>query len=123
MTIPVDNSKEASARPPLGLRLAAGLCAVVGILSIFGALALSGSLSAPNGLGWVVLGSNLSAALLMCAAAVQTWRRRTIGALFVVLAWAVPTGMTLLLGQAPRGPSLLMLLALITIASNWRELQ
>jgi len=31
--------------------------------------------------------------------------------------------MTLLLGQAPRGPSLLMLLALITIASNWRELQ
>jgi len=122
MTAPLDSSRAWFAAPPLGLRVAAGLCAVVGLLSIVGAIALSEPLSDATTLGWFVLISNLLAALLMCAAAVQTWRRRKTGTLFVVLAWALPTTTSLLVGVSPRGPSLLMLLALITLASNWREL-
>jgi hypothetical protein len=122
MTIPIDTSEQASAKPPLALRIAAGLCAVVGMLSVFAAIALGAARHTANSVAWIVFGSNLTAALLMCAAAAQTWRARKIGTLFVVLAWAVPTVMSLLLGQSPRGPSLLMVLALIVLASNWREL-
>ena len=122
-----DDSQQSSshlsaASPPFGLRVAASLCAVVGVLSVFGALAVSLPLVGHDPRSWLPLTVNLAAAFLMCAAAVLTWRKRRLGVACVVLAWALPTLVNLLGGAPLHAPSLLMVLALVTLAGNWHEL-
>ena len=121
MTAPVEDTTPSSTAFPLGLRVAAGLCLAVGLPSLLFALALGWSAGDATAFGLFVLGSNLLA-LMMCAAAVQSWRRRKSSLLLVMLAWALPTATSLMVGASPRGPSVLMLLALITLAANWQEL-
>jgi hypothetical protein len=106
---------------PLGLRVAAGLCAAVGILSLFGALAVSVPLIGAHARTWIPLVLNVSAALSMCAAAVLAWRRRRQSLYAVIAAWALPTVANLLADAPMRPPSLLMVLAIIALAMNWHE--
>ena len=121
MTTPAITPVTSSA-PSFPLRVAATLSMIVGVLSVGGALAVSLPAlngSATSGLALIV---NMSAALLMCAAAVLIWKRRRFGVFAIGVAWALPNVLSLILGQSLRPPSLLMLLAILTVASNWREL-
>jgi hypothetical protein len=122
VTSPIEPSAEPPFPVPLPLRVAAGLCAAVGGLSLFGALAVSIPLVRSTPQTWIPLGVNTTAALLMCAAAVLVWKRRKLGVTAVVLAWLLPTVVNLFAGQSVRAPSLLMVLALITLAVNWHSL-
>ena len=58
----------------------------------------------------------------MCLAAVFVWKRRKLGVYLIVVAWTLPNLVNLAYGRSLRGPSLLMVLALITLATNWHEL-
>lgn len=58
----------------------------------------------------------------MCGAAVLAWKGRKLALGAVVLAWLLPTVNNLLAGASVRPPSLLMVLALITLAANWQRL-
>ena len=122
MTAPIEPPPEWSRDVPLALRVAAGLCAAVGILSVVGALAVSIPLVTDAPRTWLPLGVNLTAALLMCLAAVFVWKRRKLGVYLIVVAWTLPNLVNLAYGHSLRGPSLLMVLALITLATNWHEL-
>jgi hypothetical protein len=108
---------------PLPFRVAAGLCVVVGLLSLVGALAVSLPLLRVAPRTWMPLAVNTTAALLMCGAAVLAWKGRKLALGAVVLAWLLPTLNNLLAGASVRPPSLLMVLALITLAANWRRLE
>ena len=123
MTAPIDSPPESPVGVPLALRVATGLCAAVGILSVFGALAVSIPLATDAPRTWIPLGVNLSAALLMCLAAVFVWKRRRLGLYLIAVAWTLPNLLNLAYGQSLRGPSLLMVLALITLATNWHLLR
>ena len=124
MINPTDQSlaSERTEPVPLFVRIAAGLCLVVGLLSLVGALVVSIPLvrSAPR--TWIPLAVNTTAALLMSAAAVLAWTRRRFAVGAVVLAWLLPTLNNLLAGASIQAPSLLMVLALITLAANWQHL-
>lgn len=113
-------SKQALA-VPFGLRVAAWLCAAVGILSLLGALVVSVPLVGVRAKTWIPLVLNTSAALSMCAAAILAWQRRKLSLYAVIAAWALPTLANLLADAPIRPPSLLMVLAIITLAMNWHE--
>jgi hypothetical protein len=125
MSDPIDQlpASERGEVVPLFVRVATGLCSVVGLLSLLGALVVSIPLvwSAPR--TWIPLAVNTTAALLMCAAAVLAWTRRKFTIVAVVLAWLLPTVNNLLAGASIQAPSLLMVLALITLAANWQRLR
>jgi len=122
MTAPIESPPESSVEVPLALRVAAGLCAAVGILSVVGALAVSIRLVTDAPRTWIPLGVNLTAAVLMCLAAVFVWKGRKLGVYLIVVAWTLPNLINLAYGHSLRGPSLLIVLALITLATNWHEL-
>jgi hypothetical protein len=105
--------------PPLQLKVAAALCAVVGVLSVFGAIAVSLPLLQKT---WVPLVINLAAALSVCVAAILVWKRRKLGAYLLVLGWALPTANNVIAGAGVHSPSLLMVLALLTLALSWHLL-
>jgi hypothetical protein len=107
---------------PVALRVAAGLCLVVGLLSLFRVLAVSFPLDETSRT-WIPFAVNLSAALLMCTAAILALRRSKLALMAVVLAWLIPTANNLLTGGSIQVPSLLMVLALITLATNWQHLK
>ncbi len=90
---------------------------------MFGALAVSLPVAGNGALAWIRLGVNMTAALVMCFAAVLAWMRRKLAVAAVILAWALPTTVTVLTGQPIRAPSLLMILALITLTVNWQLLR
>jgi hypothetical protein len=121
MTAPIEPPPEWSRDVPLALPVAAGLCAAVGILSVVGALAVSIPLVTDAHRTWLPLAVNLTAALLMCLAAVFVWKRRKLGVYLIVVAWTLPNMVNLAYSHSLRGPSLLMVLALITLAANWHE--
>jgi len=89
---------------------------------VVGALAVSVPLVTDAPRTWLPLGVNLTAALLMCLAAVFVWKRRRLGVYLIVVAWTLPNLVNLAYGHSLRGPSLLMVLALITLATNWHQL-
>ena len=124
MSSPIDESpaSEHGEAVPLFVRVAAGLCLVVGLLSLVGALVVSIPLVRTSPRTWIPLAVNVTAALLMCAAAVLAWTRRKLAVVAVVLAWLLPTLNNLLAGASIQAPSLLMVLALITLAANWQQL-
>src|SRR4051794_5515116 len=122
MTAPIESPPASSLDVPLALRVAAGLCAAVGILSVVGALAVSIPLVTDAPRTWIPLGVNVTAALLMCLAAVFVWKRRKLGVYLIVVAWTLPNLVNLAYGHSLRGPSLLMVRALIPLATNGHQL-
>jgi len=113
---------DAQRKIPLPLLVAGGLCAAVGILSFFVALAVGIPLLRTAPASWISLVVNTTASILMCVAAVLAWKRRKLAVVMIALAWFLPTLTNLLAGQSPRLPSLLMVLALLTLALSWHLL-
>lgn len=60
---------------------------------------------------------------LVLAGAFLIRKRKRLGVLAMAIAWAVPSLRSIIAGEIPRGPGLLLLLALITVASSWKELR
>lgn len=113
---------DAERKVPLPLLVAGGLCAAVGIISFFVALAVGIPLLRVAPSSWISLLVNTSALILMCVAAVLAWKRRKLAVVMIGLAWFLPTLLNLFAGQSPRLPSLLMVLALLTLALSWHLL-
>jgi len=115
MTAPLDSSPPIHS-VPLPFRVAAGLCAVVGVLSVIGAVAIRMT-------PMLAFAINLTAALAMCGAAAASWKGRRWSVWLIILAWALPNANNLVFGASVRPPSLLMVLALITLVANWNALR
>jgi hypothetical protein len=123
MTAPTDPSTETAPDVPLPLKVAAGLCAAVGILSLFGALAVSIPLVTSEPVTWIPLVVNITAAISMCLAAFFVWKQRKVGVALILVAWLLPSLINVLAGGSFRLPSLLMVLALLTLALSWHLLR
>jgi hypothetical protein len=112
-----------SALPPLGLRVAATLCAVVGLLSALAVIVMESDQASRSRTPALALLTNPAAAVAVCVAAVLLWRRRKWGGYLLVAAAIVPNLVSIGYGIPLRMPGLLMLLAIITVAVNWAELR
>lgn len=101
--------------------MASTLCWIVGIVTIATTFLLS--LPAATGvLGILLVFVNLVAGVAVCIAGYLIRRRRRLGALVVVSAWALPTVVSLLSGQIPRG-NFLLLAAMLMLLPNWKHLR
>ena len=109
-------------RLPIALKVAAGLCIAVGLSSLFFGVLASIELIGRSPLGWLALIVNTSAALLMCAAAYLSFQARKASLYCVVLAYAIPTTSNIIFREGIHWPSILMLLAFLTLVLNWHEL-
>jgi hypothetical protein len=129
MTSPTEASPPPDIRPefetvrvPIALKVSAGLCIAVGLTSLLFGLPVSIQLIGSRPLSWLPLILNTSAALLMCAAAYLSLRARRAGLYCVVGAYAVPTASNIIFREGVHLPSILMLLAFLTLLLNWHEL-
>jgi hypothetical protein len=103
----------------VGVRIASTLCWVVGILTILVGLAVGiPALAVPGGA--LFLAVNLLAGGAVCVAAVLIRRQRRMGVLVMLLAWALPTVVTVLNHQPARG-SLFLFVALLFAGANWKH--
>ena len=122
MTAPTDSALP-STLPPLGLRVAATLCAVTGVVGALRMIAIEMEVvSTPNAPA-VLLVSNPSALLAVLVAAVLIWRRRRLGAYLLIAGAITPDLVNLSYGQPLRRAGVLMILTLIAAAANWKQLQ
>lgn len=101
------------------MRLASTLCWVVGVLTILAALAI-GIPAIASGAGLAFIAVNVLAGVIVCVAAVQIRRQRKLGVLLLVVAWAIPTIVALAQHLPVRG-SLLLFVALVVAATNWKH--
>lgn len=109
----------APAHVPAGVRIASTICWAVGILTMLVTIAIGiPTLPTPGAPLFFIV--NISAGAAVCVAAVLIRRRRRLGVLIMVLAWAFPTLVTLINHQVPRG-SLLLLVGLLFAAANWKH--
>ena len=104
---------------PTGVRVASTLCWIVGILTILVGLAV-GIPAIPSGRGVLFIAISLLAGAIVCVAAVQIRRQRKTGVLLMLVAWAIPTVVALVQHQSVRG-SLLLFVALLLAAANWKS--
>jgi len=113
------NPPPQSTLAPTGVRIASTLCWIVGVFTILAALAIGiPAISSGDGLAFIVV--NVLAGGIVCAAAIQIRRQRKMGVLLMVVAWAIPTVVALLQRLPVRG-SLLLFLALLFAAANWKH--
>ena len=122
MTAHTDSSSP-STLPPLGLRVAATLCAVVGVVSALAVIGLEVEMASRPDNPLLAMITNPAAVLAVLAAAVLIWQRRRLGAYLLIAAAIVPNLGNLAYGQPLRAPGLLLILALITLAENWTQLR
>jgi hypothetical protein len=109
------------AQIPAGVRIASTLCWVVGVLTVLVALAV-GIPSLSWSRGPLYLTVYLVAGGAECAAAVFIRRQRRVGVLIMLIAWALPTLLALVNHEPVRG-SLLLFIALLFGAANWKHLR
>jgi hypothetical protein len=114
-TAPVVNDS----RVPTGIRIASGVCWFVGVISIGGAFVVS---TRPGGSGGMLL-LNIVVGLAVCLAGYLTYQQRKAGAYILVLAWASPMIIGLARGTGARGGPLLLLLAILVLLANWKDLR
>jgi hypothetical protein len=107
---------------PAGVRIASTLAWVVGVLTIVGAVAIGVPALTGFDVTLVPFIVNLLAGIGVCAAAYLVRKQRRVGALLVVLAWALPTIMSLLSHQTPRGGNFLLFAAMLMLLANWKHL-
>jgi len=122
MTDTTPSQSDASPSPalaPAGIRIASTICWVVGMLTMLVTIAIGiPTLAVPGARLFFVV--NIVAGAAVCGAAVLIRRQRRLGVLIMVLAWAVPTLVTVLNHQTPRG-SLLLLVGLLFVGANWKH--
>ena len=111
---------EGSSQRPPGIRIASTLCWVVGVLTLLTGVAVGIPLAVSGGPAWPLI-INVLAGALIIVGAVFVRKQRRLGALFVAIAWALPTAATMLAGQTPRGGPLLLIIALLLVLANWRH--
>lgn len=104
---------------PAGVRIASTLCWVVGVLTILITLAVAIPTISSSGTP-LFLAVNLLAGVAVCVAAFLIRRQRRLGVLVMVLAWALPTLVSVLNHQPARG-SLLLFVALLLAGANWKH--
>jgi hypothetical protein len=122
VTAPADSAPRSSL-PPLGLRVAATLCAVVGVLSTLAAVGMSAEMAGRPHPVWVSVVLNPLVGLAVCAAAVLVWRGRRAAGYLLAASCILPNLGNLAYGKPLRPPGLLLLLAIITVAANWKLLR
>jgi hypothetical protein len=103
--------------------VAATLCAVVGVLSTVVAVGMSIEMAGRPHPVWALVVLNPLVGLSVCAAAVLVWRGRKLAGYLLAASCIVPNLGNLAYGQPLRAPGLLLLLALITVAANWKLLR
>lgn len=114
-------AQSASGSEPLGIQAASTLCWFVGIVTIGTALALR--LPAANGaFGILQVLLDLVVGATVCIAGYLLRQRRRLGAVIVIAAWALPTVVSVLSGQFPRG-NYLLLAAMLMLLPNWKHLR
>ena len=121
MTTPPPTEPSLTGLPPTGVRIASTLCWLVGVFTIVAALAI-GIPAISSGAGLAFIAVNVVAGALVCVAGVQIRRQRKIGVLLMLIAWAIPTVVALVQGLPVRG-SLLLFVALLFAAANWKHLR
>ena len=122
MTAPTDSAPR-STLPPLGLRVAAILCAVTGVVGALRTIAIEMEVASTPNAPRLLLVTNPSAVLAVLVAAVLIWRRRRLGAYLLIAGAILPDLVNLSYGAAPRRAGVLMILTLITAAANCRHLR
>ena len=123
MTDPLDASvlPTPDATPvPTGVRVASTLCWLVGILSILMAIAV-GIPAAGDTVAPMVL--SVAAGAAVCAAGYLVRQRRKVGALLVVVAWALPAVVSLIGGDGAKPGNVLLFAAMIALFFNWKHLR
>jgi hypothetical protein len=108
-----------SAPAPSGVRIASTLCWIVGVVTILVTLAIGIPVIASGG-GLMYLSVGLVAGVAVCAGAVLIRKQQRLGVLVILLAWALPTVYSVLNHQSVRG-SLLLFVALLLAAANWKH--
>ena len=125
MTTPPSVASEPATTPtplPAGIRIASTLCWIVGILTILGAFAIGIPRVTGFNTSVVPLAINVIAGIGVCAAAYLVWQRRRLGVLVMLLAWAVPTVVSLI-GHEPARGNFLLFGALLLLGANWKNLR
>ena len=102
-------------------RIASTLSWIVGVFTLLGAVAvnvpaLDGSVATA-----IPLVTGIAVGLAVCGAAFLVRRRNKIGAYLIVAACVVPTLWILVATGQFKPPSLLILLATITVLANWKQ--
>ena len=126
MTTPPDVASEPTPAPtplPIGIRVASTLCWIVGVLTILGAFAIGIPAITGFDASLAPLAISLIAGVGVCVAALLVRRRRRVGVLLVVLAWALPTVVSLLSHETPRGGNFLLFAAMLALLANWKNLR
>jgi hypothetical protein len=108
---------------PVGIRIASVLVWVAGVVTILVALATDGAtLSGPDPQwGSLILAIIIGGAV--CWAGYLIRRQRRIGVLVLAIAWAIPNGLLLLVGETPNGGPVTVIIAFILVAFNWKHLK
>jgi hypothetical protein len=106
---------------PTGVRVAATLCWLVGAFTIVAAVVIAMP-ALTTGVGVLFILVNGGAGVLACVAGVQIRRQRKLGVLVMLVAWAIPTVVALIQHLPVRG-SLLLFVALLFAAANWKHLR
>jgi len=123
MTTPPAVASEPSITPvPAGIRIASTLCWIVGIATILGAFVfgLRGVTGFNASLLPVAVG--VIDGIGVCAAAYLVWRRRRLGVLVMLFAWALPVAVAVLNHQPAQG-NFFLFGALLLLGANWRNLR
>jgi hypothetical protein len=123
MTTPPDVASEPTTTPvPAGIRIASTLCWIVGIATILGSFVfgLPGVTGFNSSL--VPPAVSLIDGVGVCAAAYLVWRRRRLGVLVMLFAWALPVAVAVLNHQPAQG-NLFLFGSLLLLGANWRNLR
>jgi hypothetical protein len=67
--------------------------------------------------------ANVTAGIIVCVAGFLVWKQRRLGVLLVVLGWAFPTAGALLTHQPTRAGPVLLLIAMLLLFANWKNLR
>jgi len=120
---PLPDVAPATEPVPTGIRVASTLCWLVGILTILvvAAVAIPPVARSPQATGFFAV--DIAAGVMVCVAGYLVRQRRKVGALLVVLAWALPTVLGFALGGGPRSGNFLLFVAMIVLLLNWKHLR
>jgi hypothetical protein len=108
---------------PLGLRVAALLCALAGVMALSSAVMIARDQWRIIPEARVGMAVDLLASSGVCAAAILAWRRRKSAISLLVAGWALPAVAALAVGDRPQLPGLLLALALIALLGYRHELR